>query len=374
MKRADLILILLTLAFLGCGVNLPTRLLKPQSRRILAVVDVSDPIDPRISQEIEIESRPKYIRFCDGSAIVTTDKGVLIFNVDDEGRLERAGEIPMKGISCGAVMRDDLLFTPVGSEIAITDLKGMTERTRIKVGKSGIIDMDLYGKYLCLLDHSTFHLLAIEDPTNPRLLASFPISFRNPQVTIVSPEMKSGDPEAMKALMESDRLLPADYMYPILSLIRSRIFRPIPPSKERIAISGRYLVRWGDGLRVWIGSAETGEGDYMDLEVEYTRYLYLSGKRRLPSGRSMDEVTRAYEHKGKLVFIVQDKWGEAVDIERGVLRAVSDLAISGDMAYLLVRPKKLIVLDLPGMGILSSIDLGREFERIAPAEERIVLF
>ncbi|MCD6506811.1 hypothetical protein J7M22_09330 [Candidatus Poribacteria bacterium] len=85
-------------------------------------------------------------------------------------------------------------------------------------------------------------------------------------------------------------------------------------------------------------------------------------------------MTRAYEHKGKLVFIAQDKWGEAVNIERGVLRTVSDLAISGDMAYLLVRPKKLIVLDLPGMRILSSIDLGREFERITPAEERIVLF
>lgn len=53
------------------------------------MVDVSDPETPRVSERLEIESKPKCVRFCEGKMVVTTDKGVLIFGIGVEGELER---------------------------------------------------------------------------------------------------------------------------------------------------------------------------------------------------------------------------------------------------------------------------------------------
>ena len=369
--RASLSLLLVLVALLspGCAFKQLDKLMRYPSASRFALIDLADPRNPSILGVYEVRGEPVDFHVRGERVIATTDEGVWVFEIGGDG-LKLAGGLEMRGISGGAVSVGDHLFIPVGPELSVVDLRDMGEERRVKVGESPIIEIDPQGERLYLLGESSFYILSIRDPLDPRPIASFQLLPISEGFALAV--LERGDKSSISVLKRSSSFLPARHLRSILPLMRRR--PPFDAAGWKAALSRDYVLKWHPGRRrIWVSSLRTGQAGDMDLDVAYTKYLYLTGKRKL-KGRDMSEVTMIYGYGGKVVFIAQDRWGETVDVVWGPFRWIDDLAISGDLLYLLAESRALFVIDIPSWTVISRLDLPGKFKMIRVGEGKAVVY
>ena len=357
----------------GCAMKGVSLFSSPPPKWVFAVIDVSDPHKPQLLTTVEIERKPRYFSICGERIAMTGDEGVQLFRIGADGSVRGVAEFPLRRISGNAVLNGDYLFVPAKNELVVIGLKDLKEKARMKVGDSPIVDMDLSGEYLYLLGRSVFHILSIRNPTSPKPIASLPITTWTSQFATASIENGIDRVKLMKALRNSDSFLPSNCLYTTLLLMRDQVSYRARWG-WRITFSKDYFIRWHGGIRrIELKSPESERWDRIDLDAAYTKYLYLSGRKKL-KGRDIGEVTMAYGYGGKVMFFALDKWGETVDVIRAPFNSIADIAVSGDTAYLLTEPKLLFILDLSRGDMLSLLTLPDKFKRIVATGGRIILF
>lgn len=372
--------LLLSLLSFGCSSRLKETVSKQQPmayfKGILTIVDVEDPRQPKIVSSTplpcELNASNRVVLFRAAvwkqSVLVTSPYGVHLLDIKNQEKPRLLWNLPLATFIGKVAVFEDYAFFPTDEGLYVLQIKTPLQPQWVfRAEKKAhlnvpLFDLKIKGRYAYTLDRYRYlHVLDLSEPVKPKVVASHTVSgfssflfFRASDERVQPILQKPG----ILSLIDKARAfhldqldLPADFSAQLSN--QSHLLEIIAADwVVKVRISKEYICLFfphSDGpYQLWMISLEKNRIYLLDVALEYTKYLYTSGKRKLPKNGSITDI-RAF--KEQLVFISQDNWLQTVKVEREEWGNITDFQLSENLVYITLERGVLFIAKLSTEGL-----------------------